>query len=129
MADGGPILLALVRWLLFAALCVALPGVGLQRLARVSPEPALVLPLGLAYCALSYGVSLVTGVPLLFPVLVLAPAAALALPPRRWSWSAGPGWSGAVLPLGLLVALFSLTQYPFNRIDSTGAFLLEKGEH
>lgn len=129
MADGGPILLASVRWLLFAALCVALPGVGLQRLARVSPDPALVLPLGLAHCALSYGLSLVTGVPLLFPVLVLAAGAALALPPRRWSWAPGPGWPGAVLPLGLLVVLFSLTQYPFNRIDSTGAFLLEKGEH
>lgn len=129
MADGSPILLAAVRYLLFSALCLGLPGLGLQRLARVSPDPALVFPLGLAYCALSYWLSLVTGVPLLFPVLVIAAGALLVLPPRRWQWASGPDVRGALLPLALLVALFSVTQYRTNRVDSTGEFLLDIGEH
>jgi hypothetical protein len=129
VADGSPILLAAVRYLLFSVLCIGLPGLGLQRLARVSPEPALVMPLGLAYCALSYWLSLVAGVPLLFPLLVGAAGALLVLPPRRWRWAPGPDVRGALLPLALLVALFSVTQYRTNRVDSTGEFLLDIGEH
>ncbi len=36
---------------------------------------------------------------------------------------------GAALPLAVLVALFAITQYRVNRVDSSGAFLLDVGEH
>ena len=129
MADGTAILFAATRSLVFAVLGILLPGLALQRLARVSPDPALVLPLGLVYCALSYGLSLVTNAPLVFPLLVAAAAALLLIPPRRWRWASGPSVKGAVWPLALLVALFSLTQYRVNRVDSAGDFLLDTGEH
>lgn len=129
MADGTAILLATTRYLAFAALCILLPGLGLQRLARVSPDPALVLPLGLVYCSLSYGLSLVTGLPYAFPALVAAGGALLLVPPRRWRWASGPSARGALWPLALLVALFSVTQYRVNRVDSAGEFLLDTGEH
>jgi len=108
---------------------ILLPGLALQRLARVSPDPALLLPLGLVYCALSYGLSLVTSAPLVFPLLLAAAGALLLIPPRRWRWTSGPSVTGAVWPLALLVALFSLTQYRVNRVDAAGDFLLDTGEH
>jgi hypothetical protein len=129
VADGTPILFAATRYLLFAALSILLPGLALQRLVRVSPDPALVLPLGLVYCALSYWLSLVTSTPLAFPALMAAAGALLAIPPRRWGWASGPSLRGALWPLALLVALFSITQYRVNRIDTTGEFLLDMGEH
>jgi len=75
---------ALSAFLLFAALAIVLPGVALQRLFRVRVEPAVVLPLGTAFCAGAYWLSLVLDRPWLFPTLVvLAIAPWIAPTPGR----------------------------------------------
>ncbi len=128
MADGSFPLLALLRYAAFALLAIVAPGIGLQRLARLRWDPALVVPLGLVACALGYWLSLLSGVPLLFPVLVLT-AGVWALP-RPWrTMSPGPSLRGAAPPLALLIALFALTEYRVNRVASDGSFLLDVGEH
>ena len=128
MADGSTALIASLRFAVFALVAIVGPGLGLQRIARVRWDPALVLPLGLGWCAVACLLSLVTGVPLVFPVLTALPLAALGLP--RWSpRAAGPSLRGAAPAVGLLLLLFALTQYPVNRIDAGGAFLLDMGEH
>jgi hypothetical protein len=128
LADGSAPLVALLRFALFVAIAVVAPGIGLQRLARVRWDPALVVPLGLVLCALAYWLALVSGVPLVFPVLVLTVGAGSLL--RPWATrSAGPSLRGAALPIAVLVALFAITQYRVNRVDRSGAFLLDVGEH
>jgi len=128
LADGSAPLLALLRFALFAGVGIVAPGIGLQRLARVRWDPALVVPLGLLACALFYWLSLLSGVPLVFPVLVLAAGAGAWC--RPWaSRAAGPSLRGALFPIAVLVALFAITQYRVNRVDSSGAFLLDVGEH
>ncbi|HXY40905.1 MAG TPA: hypothetical protein VEQ10_14635 [Vicinamibacteria bacterium] len=126
MADGGDPLFAVLRFLLFSLAAVVAPGVALQRLARVRWVPALVLPLGLAWCALAWWLALAAARPLLFPVLTAPALVALWRPGRP---APGPSLRGALPPLALLVALFALTQYGANRVDRQGAFLLDMGEH
>ncbi len=128
MADGSAPLVAALRYLLFALFALVVPGLGLQRLARVRLDPALVLPLGLLWCALAYSLSLVSGLPLLFPALSLCWLLALVRP-RGWRRADGPSLRGALPAVGLLVLLFALTQYPVNRVDGSGRFLLDIGEH
>jgi hypothetical protein len=128
LADGSAPLIAALRFALFALGAIVVPGFGLQRLARVRWDPALVLPLGLAWCALAYALALVSGEPLLFPALSAVPALALAAPggnPR----APGPSLRGAVPAIAAIVLLFALTQYRVNRVDGTGAFRLDIGEH
>jgi hypothetical protein len=72
----------LPAFLLFAALAIALPGAALQGLFRVRVEAALVLPLGTAFCAGAYWLSLVLDLPWLFPILVLLAVASAA---GRWT--------------------------------------------
>jgi hypothetical protein len=128
LADGSAPLVALLRFALFVAIAILAPGIGLQRFARVRWDPALVVPLGLVTCALTYWLSLVSGVPFLFPVLVLAAGAGALL--RPWATrAAGPSLRGASLAIAVLIALFAITQYRVNRVDGRGAFLLDVGEH
>jgi hypothetical protein len=128
LADGSPALAALLRFALFAAFAIVAPGVGLQRLARARWDPALVVPLGLVACAFAYWLSLVSGLPLVFPGLLLAAGAGALL--RPWlPRAAGPSLRGAALPIAVLVALFAITQYRVNRVGPSGAFLLDVGEH
>ena len=129
MADGSDPFLAIARFLVFVAVAVAAPGVGLQRLARVRSDPALVLPLGLTFCACAYWLSLAAGAPLLFPLLAVMGALTLAAPGMPGGRTEGPPVRGVLLPLALLVALFALTQYRVNRVGADGAFLLDVGEH
>jgi hypothetical protein len=121
---GFSVVTALCAWLLFVAATVAGPGLGLQRALRQPIEPALVLPLGLAFCAGAYWLSLVTS-PLLFPALVVAGNLGCALPLGPWRRAEGPSLQGAALPLAAFVAVLALTQYPWNRLDPSGAFLLD----
>ncbi len=119
---------ALPAYALFALLALIVPGVALQRLARVRVDPALALPLGLAACAGAYALSVASGQRWLFGALPLAAlgllgAAARGLwPMRRDDSTPGPGLRGAVLPALLLVGLLALTQYGENRLDASGAF-------
>ena len=46
MADGSDPLFAALRYGLFALLALGVPGLALQRLARIRIDPALVLPRG-----------------------------------------------------------------------------------
>jgi hypothetical protein len=117
-------LAATARYAAFLVLALVGPGLGLPRLFGVPVDPALVLPLGFAFTAGAYWLSLVTGLPWLFPVAVLAADAVLAW--RRGGGQAtGPSLRGAVAPATALIALLALTQYPWNRVVSTGEFLLD----
>jgi hypothetical protein len=110
----------LPAWLGFAALAILLPGLALQRLARTPIEPALVVPLGTAWCAGTYWLSLMADVPWLFPLAQLLPAAALLLSLGPWRRADTPPLRG-LLPFALaLVALLALTQYRWNRLDASG---------
>jgi hypothetical protein len=117
-------LAATVRYAAFVLIALVGPGLGLQRLAGVAIDPALVLPLGIAFAAGAFWLSLVTGVALLFPTLVLLASAVLAWRGVGPSAS-GPSLRGAVGPGLALVALLALTQYPWNRVSSSGEFLLD----
>ena len=113
----------------FSLLAVAGPGIMLQRLARVAVDPALVLPLGLAFTAGAFWVSLAAHASWLFPVLVclvlLGPLVVFSGPrgsgpAAAWRLAAGPSLRGALAPMAVLVALLALTQYPGNRFSDTG---------
>ena len=118
----GP--LGLIAWLLFAAASIVLPGITAQRLARAPIDPALVVPLGTAWCAGTYWLSLRLDAPWLFPVLV-GLAAVPFLMPAPWSRAQSPSLRGAIPPTLALVALLAVAQYPWNRLDTTGDFLLD----
>jgi hypothetical protein len=121
---GFSVLPPLLAWLLFVALTVAGPGVGLQRALRQPIEPALVLPLGTAFCAGAYWLSLVTIFPL-FPALALGASLLCALPLGPWRTAEGPGFRGVAAPFIAFAVLLAFTQYPWNRVDATGAFLMD----
>ena len=114
-------------FLLFAALGIALPGIALQRAFRLPLDPALVVPLGTAFCAVAFWLSLRTGVASVFPAAVAAlVAAALHVGRGPIERADGPRLRGALPPALGLVALLAVTQYPWNRVDSgTGEFLLD----
>jgi len=114
---------SLFAWLVFAATAVLLPGTAVQRALRRPVDPALVVPLGAAWCAGSYWLTL--GQPLLFPAGLLVAAAALVWPRGAWRWAAGPDLRGAVPPFLAILVLLALAQFRFNRGGPDGDFLLD----
>jgi hypothetical protein len=117
--------LGLAFWLLFAWVAIVVPGLALQRLARVHLDPALVLPLGTAWCAGSYWLALVADRVWLFAVFQLVAAGALLLPLGPWRRADSPPLRGAIPFLLALVALLAATQYRWNRLDASSDFLLD----
>jgi hypothetical protein len=117
-------LAATTRYAAFLLLALVGPGVALQRMAGVATDPALVLPLGFAFAAGVYWLSLVTGLPWLFPAAVLL-AAAMLLVRREERGASGPPLRGALAPAAAIVALLAATQYPWNRVAPSGEFLLD----
>ncbi len=118
--------LGLPAWLLFAAVAIVLPGLALQRLARTPIDPALVLPLGTAWCAGTYWLSLRLDQAWLFPAcLVLSLLPLLHRAP--WRRADSPSLRDAIPPVLALLALLALTQYRWNRLDPAGSgdFLLD----
>jgi len=99
--------------------------VALQRLARTAVDPALVLPLGGAFCAGAFWVSLATGQGWIFPALVALCAAALAIRRPPWRRAPGPSVRGAFPAFAGIVVVLALTQYPWNRVGQNGDFLLD----
>jgi len=99
--------------------------VALQRLARTPVDPALVLPVGGAFCAGSYWVALATGHAWVFPALVGLCAAALAVRREPWRRAPGPPLRGALPAFAGIVVVLALTQYPWNRVGPDGDFLLD----
>jgi hypothetical protein len=117
--------LAPAAFLLFAAVAVALPGTALLRLFRTRIEPALVLPLGGAFCAAAYWTALVLDRPWVFPAAVGLALAALALPLGPWRLAPGPRLRGVLPPFAALLALLAVAQFPFNRRAANDDFLLD----
>src|SRR5436309_2042383 len=117
-------LAATARYAAFLLVALVGPGAGLQRLAGVSVDPALVLPVGLAFAAAAYWLSLVTGLQWLFPVAV-GLAWAILVWRRGGTRAAGPSLRGALAPALAIVAFLAVTQYRWNRVASSGEFLLD----
>ena len=117
----------LLVFLAFAALAVLLPGAALLRALRLDVDPALVVPLGTAWCAASYWLSLRTGQAVLFPALLGALVVAAYFRGRGpLRLATGPSLLGALPPALALLALLAVCQYPWNRVDrTTGEFLLD----
>ena len=128
MADGSDPVLASVRFVLFALFSILGPGIGLQRLLRVRVDPALVVPAGLLFCGGAYWLSLVSGFPLLFPVLVALCDLPLLQPGLRLAEDR-PTLRGALPAIAGLALVLALTQYRTNRVDAAGDFRLDVGEH
>ncbi len=115
----------LLAWLFFAAAAIGLPGLALQRLARVPLDPALIVPLGTACCAGTYWLALATDRPWAFPAALALLGATLLLPLGSWRGTDGPSLRGALAPAVAVVALLAVAQYPWNRRDASGDFLLD----
>jgi hypothetical protein len=114
-----------LAFLPFAALAVLLPGLALQRLARAPIEPALMIPLGTAWCAATYWLSLVADRPWLFPLATVLLGGTLLLPLGPWRRADGPSLRGALPPFLAVAAFLAITQYGGNRADASGDFLLD----
>src|SRR5215471_17357251 len=94
-------LAATARYAAFLLIALVGPGLALQRLAGVPADPALVLPLGIAFTAGAYWLSLVAGLPWLFPAALLGVLTVLAWRPP--AWADGPSLRGALAPAAALV--------------------------
>ena len=116
---------ALPAWLLFAAVAIVLPGLALQRLSRTPLDPALVVPLGTAWCSFTYWIALATDQAWAFPVALALLGASALLPSGPWRRAEGPPLRGALAPALAVVALLAVAQYSWNRLDATGDFLLD----
>jgi len=117
--------LGLALWLLFAWVAIVVPGLALQRLVRVHVDPALVLPLGTAWCAGTYWLSLGADRTWLFAVAQLVAVGSLLLPLGPWRRADSPPLRGVLPFLLVLVALLAVTQYRWNRLDASFDFLLD----
>src|SRR5687767_11367846 len=110
-------LATIARYAVFALVSLVGPGVAVQRLLGLPVDRALVLPLGLAATAGAQWLALVAGADWLVPLLLGALDLSLLLPALRarpWGGAPGPSLRGALAPLGLLIALLAITQYPGN---------------
>jgi hypothetical protein len=107
-------------------LAIGVPGLAVQRLARTPVDPALVIPLGTAWCSGTYWLSLRLDAAWTFPAALLLILAAAALrTSARWRRCEGPSLRGA-LPASLaILALLAAAQFPGNRRDASGDFLLD----
>ena len=109
----------------FACAALVGPGAALQRIMAGAIDPALVLPIGFAWCAGAVWLSLVAGAPWVFPALIALALATALVPGRGWRLAAGPSLRGALAPFAVLIALLALTQYRWNRFSADGAFQLD----
>src|SRR5438045_2538502 len=120
--------LGVARYAGFAALAILGPGLAVQRLLRLRPDPALVVPLGTALAALGYWVAALSGHPQVLVAAVLLLDGMLVLDALRYRdrpWLSNFPWAVLLGPGLVLLALLALTQYGSNRLDATGAFRLD----
>lgn len=111
--------------LAFSLTALVGPGVALQRLLRLPVDPALVLPVGGAFVAAVYWVSLALGLPWLFPLATGALDVALLLPFAPWRMAAGPHLRGALAAFLAAVAFLAVTAYPWNLAGPQGELILD----
>jgi hypothetical protein len=110
----------------YVVLALLAPGRGIQRWLGLRGDPALVLPLGAAQAALACWLSLVSGRPWVFPLLLALGAAGMLRGGRRLGRAApGPRLLLFVPPALALTALLALTQFGGNRYDQDGAFRID----
>lgn len=114
-----------LAYLAFVLATIVGPGVAAQRVLRLRVDTALVLPLGLAFCAAASWLSLIADLPWLFPGLVALALVAVLARRERWRVADGPSLPGAVAAWLAVIALLCLVQYPFNRRSAQGDFLLD----
>src|SRR5688500_222054 len=98
-------LLATLRYAVFALVAIAGPGIAVQRLARVAVDPALVLPLGIAATAGAYWLSLVLGLAWVYPLIVGGFAVVLLAGRRPWTLVDRPSLRGAIAPVVATIGL------------------------
>jgi hypothetical protein len=114
-----------LAYLAFVALAIVGPGVALQRLLRLRIDPALVVTAGLVFSALAAWASFASGRHWLFPALVLLADAGLLTPLGPWQRAESPSLRGAWPAVIAIVVVLAVTQYPLNRIDANGDFVLD----
>ena len=106
---------------------LALPGLAVQRLFGLAPDPALALPLGYAVTAAAYALALIAGVPAIGPLLLAALVSGTLVWRRPLTLPAlGRGALPGLVAVTLLVVV---TRFPVNRVASDGDFLLETLDH
>ncbi len=98
------------------------PGVGIQRLLRLSPDLTLVLPLGWSWVALGYSVALASGADWLLPAGSVCLGLFALIGWREWRLADGPTLRGAALPALALVAFVAASEFHQNRMTSDGSF-------
>ena len=86
---------------LFVVIGFVGPGVGIQRLLRLSPDLTLVLPLGWAWLALGYWVALASGSDWLLPAGSVFLGLFALIGWKEWRFAPGPSLRGAALPAHL----------------------------
>lgn len=109
----------------FVLIALGLPGAGVQRICRVAIDPALVLPIGLAFAAGSYWIGLVLGQPWVFPVLIAGAAAAGLLGLWRGPRAPGPALPGVLPPLAAVLLFLAVTAFPWNVYGPQHEFILD----
>ena len=107
---------------LFVLIGLVGPGVGIQRLLRLSPDLTLVLPLGWSWVALGYWVALASGSDWILPVGSIFLGIFAVIGWREWRFADGPSLRGAALPAMALVAFVAAGEFQQNRIASDGSF-------
>jgi hypothetical protein len=108
-----------------ALAAVAAPAVALHRLLRLPLDAALVLPVGWALTSFLYWLSLLAGLPWLYPAALASCLLVLLYRPGGWLLAEGPGWSGTAAPMAALVAFLAVTSYGWNRPGPAGEFVLD----
>ncbi len=119
------VLRSLSQYAVFAAVALLGSGAGLQRILCRRIDPALVVPVGTAWAALWYWLSLVLQQPTLFPAGAIAACLGLALSPTRPWLASGPSIRGALPASVAIVAVLAVTQFGGNRVGPAGEFLLD----
>jgi len=109
----------------FTAAAVLGPGVALQRLLRLRPALALVIPLGLLVASSTYGLSLLASAPILFPLVVLGLDCTLLFSSPEGRGIRVGDLHVAILPFLALLGILAVTEYPLNRRDAAGDFLID----
>jgi hypothetical protein len=115
----------LLRYLAFLLLAIAAPGAGLQWWWLRTVVPALVVPVGLAFCAAAYAAGLALGQPWLF-LLGIGIASAGVLRRQKLP-NRGPAlpWPSLAWFGVAIIVFLALTQYPANRALANGQVALD----
>jgi hypothetical protein len=108
----------------FALVAIVVPGVAVQRTVWRRIDPALVVPLGLVWCAGAYFLALVSGLAWLFPVGCALSGLLVLIPRGPWTLE-GPPLRGALPVLAAMFVFLALTRYGFNRQDADGDFRMD----